>query len=177
MEKQEVRIGGEAFAVISREAAEKIIREADPRTLTAKALEQADEWHDGFAALDLQTGMFLSMHKERGESYRPGGTLIPLYEVSVEDVFEFGSPAMVPNIIGEEEAEEIVENHRGEPGYPFDKDDIEAEDVDNYLGVDGESYESRWVAAYLHEHGDDPDPKEILRQVREELNEVYGAVE
>lgn len=179
MEKQEVMIGGEAFAVITREAAERIIREAQPQTLAATALRNADENHDGFASLDLTSGEIVSMHKGSGESFRPGGPLVHLYEVSASMLSDFGQPAMVPNIIGSDEAQEIVEKHVGMPGYAFDEDDIEASDVDDLLDEkgDGESYESRWCDAYLHAHGNDPDPTDILRQSREDLDEVYREVE
>lgn len=178
MQMQEVRIRGEAFKVITREDAERIIRETQPETLTATALRNADEQHDGYATLDLRTGEIVSMHKGSGESFRGGGTLLHLYEVSAAMLSDFGQPTMVPNIIRSDEAQEIVERESvgiktGE--VPFDESDIEANHVDDYLELegDGESYESRWCAAYLSEHSDDPDPERILHGLRDDLDVVY----
>ena len=177
-QKQEVRMGGEAFGVITREAAERIIREASPRTLAAQALEQADENHDGYAALDLSTGEIVSTYKGSGESFRPGGVLLHLFEVSANDINDFRT-SIVGDIIGEDEAQEIIERESSgalPSDYPFELDDIEANHVDAYLEEQGggEDYESRWCDSYLHEHGEDPDPAHILDSLRSDLDKVYG---
>jgi hypothetical protein len=149
MQMQEVQIRGEAFTLISREDAERIIREASPRAIAAKALEQAYEWNDGSAVLSLSTGEIMSAHIARDARNRPDHVFLHLFETSGEDVIDFGRE-LAEIRMPSEEAEEMI------------------------LSVDTRS---RWVDAYLTEHGEDPDPEEILSALENDLDEVYGEKE
>lgn len=170
MAKMEVRLGGATHEVITREEAERIVREASSEHLVYTALMQATEKLDGAAALDLTTGKIVAVVSGDGGSYIDcPATLVCLFELSTDDFSEF-SPEVVGDILGEDEAQKIVAAREYE-----DADEIPEGDAERFLAAyTDESYDDRFCDAYLLLHGlDAPTGEDLIARVREGLDEVY----
>lgn len=170
-EEQVVWMEDEAFGIIAREEAERIIREASSETLVGTALVTADDNFDGAAVLDLTTGEIVCVSMGRsGESVVLWNTQVLLFGVEALDFSGF-SPWTVGDILGEDEARKVAAAR----GYE-DADEITKEDAAAYLAAHtDETYDSRFRDAYMSEHGEDaPEGDDLLASVREQIDVIYG---
>ncbi len=196
---QEVRIEGEVVEVITREEAERAIREADPNEVVILAFVAAIGHEDGGAILDLETGDILaragactpSLNPRLGEREEVYVVLHTVSNYTREIFWHESYEASVltgeHHVLRDEEVQEVLERTRERmrtEGHDereiadADAQSISKEEAEEYLEEKNEAYEDRLGEDFAYQLFNDlnmPNTGHFAHRAREQLDAIYGS--